>query len=96
MAEWRKQMKAEPNAPTLTKSYDFVVVGGGLAGCVASITAAEQGLKIALIHDRPVLGGNASEEIRVHTLGIYGNFERILKKIDTQHSPNGSAEEKLD
>jgi len=40
----------------------------------------------------PVLGGNASSEIRVHTLGIYGKFERILKKIDTKHYPNGSAE----
>ena len=44
------------------------------------------------MHDRPVLGGNASGEIRVHTLGIYGKFERILKKIDTEHYPNGSAE----
>ncbi|TMM53422.1 FAD-dependent oxidoreductase [Maribacter algarum] len=96
LAEWRKKTKSEPNAPPITKSYDLVVVGGGLAGCAASIAAAEEGLKVALIHDRPVLGGNASEEIRVHTLGIYGNFERILKKIDTEHYPNGSAEAKLD
>ena len=96
LADWRKKVKSEPNAPPVTKSYDLVVVGGGLAGCAASIAAAEQGLKVALIHDRPVLGGNASEEIRVHTLGIYGNFERILKKIDTEHYPNGSAEAKLD
>ncbi|TMU57342.1 FAD-dependent oxidoreductase [Flagellimonas algicola] len=96
LAEWRKKVKAEPNSPPQTKSYDLVVVGGGLAGCAASIAAAEQGLNVALIHDRPVLGGNASEEIRVHTLGIYGNFERILKKIDTEHYPNGSADAKLD
>ena len=96
LAVWRKELKSEPNAPPQTKSYDLVVVGGGLAGCAASIAAAEQGLKVALIHDRPVLGGNASEEIRVHTLGIYGNFERILKKIDTEHYPNGSADAKLD
>lgn len=96
LAEWRKKVKSEPNAPSLTKSYDLVVVGGGLAGCAASIAAAEQGLKVALIHDRPFLGGNASQEIRVHTLGIYGNFERILKKIDTEHYPNGSADAKLD
>jgi hypothetical protein len=36
-----------------------------------------------------VLGGNASGEIRVHTLGIYGHFERILRMLDTEHYPNG-------
>ena len=96
LAEWRKTITAEPNAPKEENTYDLVVVGGGLAGCAAAIAGAEQGLKVALIHDRPVLGGNASSEIRVHTLGIYGHFERILKKIDTEHYPNGSAEAKLD
>jgi hypothetical protein len=96
LAVWRKTIKTEPNAPSQTKGYDLVVVGGGLAGCAAAIAAAEEGLDVALIHDRPVLGGNASEEIRVHTLGIYGNFERILRKIDTEHYPNGSADAKID
>ncbi len=96
LASWRKAMNKEPEAPSVTKSFDLVVVGGGLAGCAASIAAAEQGLKVALIHDRPLLGGNASSEIRVHTLGIYGNFERILKMIDTEHYPNGSPEAGLD
>ena len=92
LEEWRKDKAKEPIAPEVTKSYDLVVTGGGIAGCAASIAAAEQGLKVALIHDRPVLGGNASSEIRVHTLGIYGKFERILKLIDTEHYPNGSPE----
>ena len=69
-----------------------MVTGGGLAGCAAAIAAAEQGLRVALIHDRPVLGGNASSEIRVHTLGDCGYFERILKMLDTEHYPNGSPE----
>ncbi|MEZ5044576.1 MAG: FAD-dependent oxidoreductase [Saprospiraceae bacterium] len=96
LAEWRQSKLGLRPKPEKTKKYDLVVTGGGLAGCAAAIAAAEQGLKVALIHDRPLLGGNASSEIRVHTLGIYGNFERILKMIDTEHYPNGSAEAKLD
>jgi hypothetical protein len=91
LKKWRAGFLAN-EAPNKVVRYDLVVVGGGIAGCAAAISAAEQGLKVALVHDRPVLGGNASSEIRVHTLGIYGKFERILKMIDTEHYPNGSAE----
>ncbi len=93
---WRMEKLKESAEPEIVKSYDLIVTGGGLAGCAAAIAAAEQGLKVALIHDRPVLGGNASSEIRVHTLGIYGKFERILSMIDTYHYPNGSDEAILD
>jgi len=96
LAEWRKKKLKEPLSPETTKSYDLVITGGGLSGCAAAIAAAEKGLKVALIHDRPVLGGNASSEIRVHTLGIYGKFERILRMIDTEHYPNGSPEAQKD
>lgn len=96
LAKWRPEKLKESAIPDEIKTYDLVVTGGGLAGCAASIAAAERGLKVALIHDRPVLGGNASSEIRVHTLGIYGKFERILKQIDTYHYPNGSDESILD
>ncbi len=52
-----------------TYHYDFVVVGGGMSGIGAAIAAARRGVKTALIHDRPVLGGNASSEIRMHICG---------------------------
>ena len=42
-----------------------MVVGGGIAGTCAALAAARQGLKVALLHDRPMLGGNASQEVRV-------------------------------
>jgi hypothetical protein len=88
--DMRARFSENGNRPEENLEFDLVVVGGGIAGCAASIAAAEQGMKVALIHDRPVLGGNASSEIRVHTLGIYGYFERILRMLDTEHYPNGS------
>jgi hypothetical protein len=48
-----------------TVDADFVVVGGGLPGTCAAVAAARRGLRVALVQDRPVLGGNASSEIRV-------------------------------
>lgn len=50
-------------------SYDLVVVGAGIAGMSAAVSAARLGLKVALINDRPVIGGNNSSEIRVHLGG---------------------------
>jgi hypothetical protein len=49
--------------------FDLVVIGGGMAGVCCAITAARQGIKVALIQDRPVLGGNASSEVRLWVLG---------------------------
>ncbi|MFK7695571.1 FAD-dependent oxidoreductase [Paenibacillus sp. HJGM_3] len=48
---------------------DVTVVGGGIAGVCAAIAAARHGLTVSLINDRPVLGGNASSEVRVHING---------------------------
>ena len=52
-----------------TVEVDFCVVGGGLAGMCAAIAAARHGAKVALVHDRPVLGGNASSEVRMWICG---------------------------
>ena len=51
------------------KKYDLVVVGGGMAGICAAMSAARHGSHVALVHARPVLGGNASSEIRIHISG---------------------------
>lgn len=54
---------------TETIDCDLVVVGGGFAGTCAAITAARAGIRVTLVQDRPVLGGNASSEVRLWALG---------------------------
>ena len=61
---------------TVEKHYDFIVVGGGLTGLCAALAAARGGANTALIQDRPVLGGNASSEIRMHVCGASANMEK--------------------
>ena len=55
--------------PVETHDVDFCVVGGGMAGLTAAVAAARHGAKVLLMQDRPVLGGNASGECRVHICG---------------------------
>ncbi|MBV4360365.1 FAD-dependent oxidoreductase [Pinibacter aurantiacus] len=63
--------KSEASRDLRQEEYnaDMGIVGGGLSGVCAAITAARQGLKIVLVQDRPVLGGNASSEVRLWILG---------------------------
>ncbi|WP_373263367.1 FAD-dependent oxidoreductase [Hungatella hathewayi] len=56
--------------------YDFIVAGGGLGGICAAIAAARGGIRTALVHNRPVLGGNASSEIRMHICGADHHMSR--------------------
>ena len=65
-----------------THKVDFCVIGGGLAGMSAAIAAARHGARVALIHDRPMLGGNASSEIRMHVCGAHGKDNRETGIID--------------
>lgn len=68
---------------TVELSTDFVVVGGGISGVCAAITAARQGMRVVLIQDRPVLGGNGSSEIRLWMLGAtshMGNNNRWARE----------------
>lgn len=66
-------MRMKSVAPPQQDSHDLVVVGGGIAGICTAVSAARLGLKVALVHDRPVLGGNNSSEVRVH-LGAWQNM----------------------
>ena len=61
---------------TLEHSADLCVVGGGLAGVAAAVEAARSGLHVTLMQDRPVLGGNASSEIRMWVCGAHGKNNR--------------------
>ncbi len=55
--------------PREEAEYGFVVVGGGLSGMCAALAAARKGVRTALVQARPVLGGNASSEVRMHICG---------------------------
>ncbi len=92
LRKWTNRLLGRPAVPPSAGRFDVVIVGGGISGCAAALAAANKGLAVALIQDRPVLGGNASSEVRVHTLGVHGKGAAILRKIDSRHWPNGSAE----
>ncbi|KXX66625.1 FAD-dependent oxidoreductase [Flammeovirga sp. SJP92] len=70
--QWHQMGTGKKARPGRRKTieYDVVVVGGGAAGMCAAVSAARNGVKVALIQDRPVLGGNSSSEIRVHLNGV--------------------------
>lgn len=62
---------------------DLTIVGGGLSGVCAAITAARAGARVTLVQDRPVLGGNASSEVRLWALGAtshMGNNNRWARE----------------
>ncbi|MDE6152697.1 MAG: FAD-dependent oxidoreductase [Muribaculaceae bacterium] len=74
--------------------YDLVVVGGGIAGMCAAVSAARGGMNVALVNDRPVLGGNNSSEVRVHLgghveIGPNKGLGRIIREFG--HSRSGNA-----
>ena len=69
---------------TLKYNTDLCVIGGGMSGLCCAMAAARHGIKVVLIHDRPVLGGNASSEIRMWICGCHGKDNReggIIEEI---------------
>ncbi len=75
MTQQTPSMHVDPFIPggrslnTIEHEADLVIVGGGLSGVCAAVTAARPGIRVVLVQDRPVLGGNASSEIRLWALG---------------------------
>jgi hypothetical protein len=65
MEKWRKKLLGLPAVPPLAGNFDVVVVGGGIPGCAAALSAARSGCQVALIQNRPVLGGNGSSEVGI-------------------------------
>ena len=89
--------------PVKSLQTDLVVVGGGLSGVCCAITAARSGIRVILVQDRPVLGGNSSSEVRLWVLGAtshMGNNNRwareggVIDEIlveNTYRNPEGNA-----
>lgn len=68
---------------SVNSSSDLIITGGGLSGTCAAITAARSGMKVILLQDRPVLGGNSSSEVRLWILGAtshMGNNNRWARE----------------
>ncbi|MCL2743012.1 MAG: FAD-dependent oxidoreductase [Planctomycetaceae bacterium] len=110
LKELRRVLLGFPEKPETAGEFDLVVVGGGIAGTCAAISAARQGLSVALIHDRPVLGGNNSSEVRVWLQGArnkapFTNVGSIVAELEqsrqAHYGPTNTAdlyedEKKLD
>ncbi len=98
LTDLRRRLGVLSAKPEEAGKFDLVVVGGGIAGTAASLSAARLGLKVALIQDRPVLGGNNSSEIRVWLQGNtnfkpyprIGDVTREMEPARRSHGPTGN------
>lgn len=85
----RSELNPVTSEPHDAGKYDLVVVGGGIARTCAAVSAARNGLSLALIQDRPVLGGNNSSEVRVWLQGVrnripYPHIGYIVMELEQQ------------
>ena len=99
LAAWRRDLLDLAEQPTEKEGYDLVVVGGGYSGIGAALSGARMGCKVALIQNRPVLGGNGSSEVRVWSMGLIrrGRYPRIGEIVEefcdrAKKSPGAYAE----
>ncbi len=101
LARWRCGLLGISEEPEEAGRFDLVVAGGGIAGTCAAIAAARLGLDVALIQDRPVLGGNNSSEVRVWLQGWrnkepYPRVGEVVRELEQKHKahygPTNTAE----
>jgi hypothetical protein len=93
LAAFRREALGVPEQPEYAGKFDLVVVGGGMAGTCTAVSAARLGLRVALIQDRPVLGGNNSSDVRVHLNGLinlppYPHLGDVVKELDSGNQGN--------
>ncbi len=94
---FRRRIKRATAAPAV-EHFDLVVVGGGVAGMSAALSAARLGCRVALVQDRPVLGGNNSSEVRVHLgarIGMepYPRLGGLVKEFGPSRGGNAQPED---
>lgn len=84
LSSWRLEQLGLSETPIEESNYDLVVIGGGYSGMGAAISGARMGLRVALIQNRPVLGGNGSSEIRVWANGEIrrGKYPRLGEIVE--------------
>lgn len=97
----RLKMNPDYDTPAVDKEYDLVVVGGGVSGICAAVAASRLGMKVAIVNNRPVLGGNNSAEIRVHLggrieLDPYPNLGNLIKEFGHKKCSNADAAERFE
>jgi hypothetical protein len=95
LAAARKKWLGHPAKPEDAGEFDLVVVGGGYAGVATALSAARQSLKVALVQDRFVLGGNGSSEVRVWAQGgtLRGRYPHLGEIVEefADHAPDSPA-----
>jgi hypothetical protein len=101
LAVFRRKTLALPEAPADAGEFDLVVVGGGIAGTCSAISAARLGLDVALVQNRPVLGGNNSSEVRVHlggkiNLPPYPSLGDVVREIGPRKQGNAGPAERYE
>jgi hypothetical protein len=80
---WRRKFRGIPYEPVNAGTFDVVVIGGGVVGAAAAITAARLGDRVALVHNSAYLGGNASVEVGLRPRGVRG---ALVEEVSDRHA----------